>query len=79
MIAVMQPDDFGRPIGNSRWFSAEPEVKDGRWICPLDGGEMVYTGISWLSNPSGHHHTCNKCGFTAAPRSGRRFPEAKTG
>ncbi len=46
-----------------------------RWLCPIDncGGEMKYAGWQWPVNPAGNHHTCDKCGFTAAVR-GERYP-----
>ena len=36
----------GLRTGISRWFNREPNVVNGRWLCPKDdcGGKMVYTG-----------------------------------
>ncbi len=74
---------FGETIAGSRWFNAEPSLTQVEmvpvrqtWICPAcDGtGEMISTGGAWLTNPPGYHHTCNKCGFTAALRGGKQYP-----
>lgn len=72
---------FGNTIAGSRWFTGEPELRrqrkipvEVRWICPHDGcgGEMKLNGSVWpMSNP-GYHHTCDKCGFTAAVHA--RYP-----
>jgi len=64
------------------WFGGEPNIQQepkrpvlSRWICPQDGcgGEMKFNGMTWPMNPPGYHHTCDKCGFTAA-LSGRHYP-----
>jgi hypothetical protein len=66
--------EFGEPCGNSRWFNREPnitriDVKTFRelWPCPCDcDGQMIFNGQVWSTNPPGYHHTCSRCGFTAA-------------
>lgn len=68
-------DKFGKPIGGSRWFNQEPEVRRTEvktfreeWMCPCDGcpGEMTFNGMSWPTGGPRYHHTCHVCGFTAA-------------
>jgi hypothetical protein len=74
-------EQFGRTISGSRWFTGKPSVTRTRvipiqvtWNCPIDGcdGEMVENGMVWPTGDPGYHHTCNKCGFTAAVHE--RFP-----
>lgn len=74
------PDDFGSPVGGSRWFSGEPVVKKtpGRplrvtWQCPLCSGEMRYNGLIWPTGDPGYHHTCTVCGFSAVIK-GKQYP-----
>ncbi len=73
---------FSGPSGLSRWFKGEPNIEQtprvpvhSRWLCPQDDcdGEMVANGATWPMNPPGNHHTCDKCGFTAAI-SGQSYP-----
>lgn len=80
---MMNPDDFGAPIGGSRWFKGTLETRRTRvvpvrieWPCPLQPceGMMEQTGSAWPMNPMGWHHRCSKCGFNATPREGERFP-----
>lgn len=69
-------EKFGRTITGSRWFNGNPFVivrsvtpVEENWACPIAGcteGIMVYNGMQWPVNPPGYHHTCSKCGFTAA-------------
>jgi len=80
-------EKFGRGIslgfidGYSRWFNQEPDIHisldgDKMWPCPIEGciGEMKYNGGAWPMSPMGYHHTCDKCGFTAALR-GKKYPQ----
>lgn len=73
----MARDDskFGEASGRSRWFRGEPQVTETRvvayeqrWQCPHEDcpGEMTFNGRSWPLSSPGYHHTCDKCGFTAA-------------
>ena len=73
--SAVEHEQFGSSIGGSRWFNQNPnvsrkEVKTFReiWTCPIDGceGEMVFNGLIWPTGQPGYHHTCKKCGFTAA-------------
>lgn len=73
---------IGTPVGVSEWFNDEPKIARKevrtfieRWMCPQENceGEMRDAGFSWSTNPPGYHHTCNKCGYTAA-MSGKRYP-----
>jgi hypothetical protein len=61
--------------GQTSWFSGEPEVVEKElvpyrrvWLCPEDDcdGEMKFNGFTWPTADPGYHHTCTKCGFTAA-------------
>ena len=79
---MSNPDDFGTPIGGTRWFNGEPTLSESpvqtirqRWICPMSdcGGEMVFNGFTWPTGNPGYHHTCNKCAFTAAVH-GVKYP-----
>ena len=72
-------EDFGSTIAGSRWFNREPEIERvvvepvmEIWRCPMEGcgGEMKNNGFVWPSYPPGYHHTCDKCGFTAAIKTG---------
>lgn len=56
------------------WFTGEPTFQDEprvpvyrRWVCPQEGcgGEMVFSGASWMTVPPGHQHICDRCGFGA--------------
>ncbi len=70
-------EGFRRSI--SRWFKGEPNVVEGRWLCPKDDcdGEMVNTGWTWpMSNP-GYHHECTKCDLVAAI-TGHQYPEVSS-
>ena len=76
-------EKFGASCGGSRWFNAEPKIEERRmvpvqqrWICPIDGcgGEMNFNGMVWPTGDPGNHHTCNKCGFTAAIWNGK-YPQ----
>lgn len=79
-------EKFGNSIGLhdrwSRWFNAEPVIGyaeqvpiNEKWFCPIEGcaGEMMFNGSTWPMNPPGYHHTCDKCGFTAALRD-KKYP-----
>jgi hypothetical protein len=76
-------DDFGSPIAGSRWFNQKPQITTkplGKpvkfiWGCPLDGcdGQMIFNGSTWPTGDPGYHHTCDKCGLTAAIHS-KRYP-----
>ena len=68
-------EKFGNSCAGSRWFKGEPTVTERLvqtyeqlWMCPVTpcDGEMRYTGRYWPTGTPGYHHTCNKCGFTAA-------------
>lgn len=74
-------DAIKTPVGVSRWFRGKPklerfrvEVYEEHWLCPQDGcdGEMLPNGFVWPTGDPGHHHTCNKCEYTAAIHG--RFP-----
>ena len=75
-------DKFGSPCGGSRWFNSEPKITERvmvpveeHWSCPVENcdGEMKFNGMTWPTGNPGYHHTCDKCGFTAAI-SGKRYP-----
>lgn len=75
-------NEFGEPCGGSRWFSGTLKIDKKRmvpvqlrWMCPIDDcdGEMKFNGMTWPTGDTGYHHSCNKCGFTAAIR-GERYP-----
>lgn len=75
-------EKFGNSCGGSRWFNAEPKLEERRmvpvqqrWMCPIDvcGGEMKFNGMTWPTGNPGYHHTCDKCGFTAAIH-GAKYP-----
>ncbi len=80
---MSNPEDFGRTIAGSRWFKGPVTTLvrkkmipvEVRWMCPMDGcdGEMEDNGMRWPMNIMGYHHTCTKCGFTAA-LSGKSYP-----
>jgi len=68
-------DKFGINCGGCRWFNTKPMIEEQRmvpiqqqWKCPIDGcgGEMKFNGMMWPTTNPGYHHTCDKCGFTAA-------------
>lgn len=74
---------YGEENSGSRWFAGEPTIERApvrpvmlRWRCPIDGGEMVSAGWTWPTFEPGYHHTCDRCGFTAA-LSGQRFPRVE--
>lgn len=75
-------DKFGEANGNTRWFhgTVRPQRKlvqtfQEIWSCPVTpcDGEMIYNGMMWPTGDPGFHHTCNKCGFTAAIH-GAKYP-----
>jgi hypothetical protein len=70
-------DKFGAEISGSRWFNDTPDLVETpvtsvrvTWPCPVTGcgGEMKFNGETWLTSAPGYHHTCDRCGFTAALR-----------
>lgn len=76
-------EKFGASIAGSRWFNVEPRIEEKRmvpvqqrWLCPIEEceGEMVFNGMTWPTGDPGYHHTCSKCGFTAAIR-GATYPQ----
>ena len=75
-------EKFGSSCGGSRWFNADPKIEkrrmvpvQQRWMCPIGDcqGEMKYNGFMWATCDAGYHHTCDKCGFTAAIK-GAKYP-----
>lgn len=75
-------DEFGEQCAGSRWFNREPtlvksevRVFEERWSCPCVGcdGEMKFNGMTWPTGDPGYHHTCSRCGFTAAIH-GAKYP-----
>lgn len=82
MPSMKNPDAFGSPIGNSRWLKGEPTLIETPmqpvrviWPCPMDecAGEMEFNGCTWPMSIPGYHHSCSKCGFTAAI-AGKKYP-----
>jgi len=64
------------------WYRGEPEIESRKvypvrevWKCPKSDcdGEMEFNGASWPTADPGYHHTCTKCGYTAAIH-GKGFP-----
>lgn len=93
MSSNLEHEQFGTSIGiafpqsqMSRWFLGKPNIVKtyklwtAKWICPIEGcfGEMIFNGAIWPMSPPGYHHTCDKCGFTAA-LSGRKYPGINKG
>ena len=83
----MKPEwnEFGKQCANSRWFRGEPllierpvRTYEQRWMCPVKpcDGEMRYNGMMWPTADPGYHHTCSKCGFTAAI-TGAQYPRTR--
>jgi hypothetical protein len=83
-MANAEHDKFGTAIGGARWFNGEPAITETpmvpvqlRWLCPIDdcGGEMKFNGMVWPTGQPGYHHSCDKCGFTAAVHG--KFPRVE--
>lgn len=77
MEEVKKAEDHTVP----KWFNGTPDVKEVQlipyqqhWNCPTEcGGEMHFNGMTWPTGTPGYHHTCDKCGYTAAAR-GEKYP-----
>ena len=80
LVRNPEHEKYGSTIAGSRWFKAQPIIREVRvvpyrqhWLCPIDGGEMEFTGKIWPTGNPGYHHQCRICGFQAAITGGE-FP-----
>ena len=49
-----------------------------RMMCDkCEGGEMVSTGASLMSNPPQYIHRCNGCGYETSYLGGKNYPYIK--